>query len=183
LLERYRGLGTYVQKKKVEQPTQQLTSFSEYMQSLGYATSSKIVQHAKVGASAKVASELKIEVNEEVHLVVRVRYADNVPSALETAYFPFKLFPDLKEEHLKESFYDYAENSLTAHILYANQTIESTLADVRESELLETEIGAPLLLTKQTTYLSNETAIEYVRCFYRADMFKFKLQLERKTIT
>ncbi|MGL4820575.1 MAG: GntR family transcriptional regulator [Bacilli bacterium] len=182
LLERYRGLGTFVQKKKVEQPTQQLTSFTEYMQSLGYTTSSKIVTHSIVEATEKIAKELNLQEDRQVHLVVRVRFANDVPSALETAYFPYTLFPRLNESHLKNSFYRYAENNLGHKILYANQTIESTLADVQESKLLDTAIGAPLLLTKQTTYLSNGSPIEYVHCLYRADMFKFKLSLQRNTI-
>ncbi|MGL4820553.1 MAG: GntR family transcriptional regulator [Bacilli bacterium] len=183
MLERYRGLGTYVTKKKVEQPTKALTSYTEYMQSLGYRTSSQIVEYSVAKASERVAKELAVLPETAVHRVVRVRYANEEPCAIETAYFPFVLFPHLNEEHLKNSFYAYAEKTLGHRIHHADQSIEATVADEQEAELLDTSVGVPLLLTKQTTSMDNRQPIEYVHCVYRADLFKFKVHLLRETLT
>lgn len=181
LLYRKKGKGTFVVEKKFEQSLQGLTSFSEDMQARGYVPSNKLISFQLTPANKSVAKSLQLNTGDQVYEIKRVRLANDEPVAIEIIYTPQKIVGNVREQDVATSFYTFIENNLQFSIKHGDQVIESALANSFETRYLHLLKGDPVLLMHRITYLNNEseTPLEYVRSAYRADKYKFKLQMNR----
>ncbi|CRK81451.1 GntR family transcriptional regulator [Neobacillus massiliamazoniensis] len=178
-LYRQKGRGTFVNKKKVEQELQGMTSFTEDMVSRGMTPSSKLLSFDRIPADSKIAEELFIAENDSVYKIKRIRLADGAPMALETAYIPVRIVPGLTEENSNQSLYRYIEENLSLSISEARQEIEASIAGVKEAEDLAIEEGAPILFIVRTSYLGDGTPFELVKSSFRADRYRFVHTMKR----
>lgn len=179
-LYRKKGTGTFVNKRKVEQVLQGLTSFTEDMIERGFTPSSEILSYTKVPASRSVALHLEIGQEEPVLQIERIRLADGVPMALETTYMPFDLAKDLTKEQAEDSIYRYIEEKLSLTIDEARQELEAVVANADDAKYLHIEQGSPVLRIMRITYLEDGTPFEYVKSSFRADRYRFYTQLKRQ---
>ncbi len=181
LLYRQKGKGTFVAKKKFEQDLSGLTSFNEDMRNLGLTPSNKVLSFKLISGDKRVIEQLKVSNNEPIYEIKRIRLANDEPVALETVYTPQKIVGKMTEEDIAESFYEHLENNLHLKIAYGKQTIEAALANEQEIKHLRIETGDPVLLMRRTSYLADEpeTPVEFVKSTYRADKYKFHLQMKR----
>jgi GntR family transcriptional regulator len=180
LLTRIKGKGTFVAEKKIEQPLMKLTGFSEDMRMRGIEPGSKLISFKVVDAEDGVAKQLGIEPGAEVYQISRLRLGDGDPMAYEVSYLIKDRLPGLSEKHLEGSLYDYIEKSLGLAIHRARQTIEPSFATKLEAELLTIDEGAPVLLLERTTFLSDDSTVEYVKSVYRGDRYKFITEMKRE---
>lgn len=178
-LYRKKGTGTFVSERKVEQVLQCLTSFSEDMLERGFQPSSEILSYETIPASQSVATKLHIEAGQKVLKIVRIRLADQVPMARETAYMPAHLTDGLTKELAKDSIYQFIENHLSLQIDEAYQELEAVAANELDAKYLEIEKGSPILRISRVTYLVNQLPFEYVKSSFRADRYRFYHHLKR----
>lgn len=178
-LYREKGKGTFVAKKKIEQPLIGLTSFTEDMKARGMVPESRLIEFDIIPADATVAHNLELNDGDTVYKISRVRLADNVPMAVETSCIPTKLVQGLTESIVDRSVYDYIENTLNLKIDYATQTVESALVRENERRLLKINENVPIMLIQRNTFLEGGTPIEYVKSSYRADRYKFIVHMSR----
>lgn len=181
LLYRQKGKGTFVAEKKFEQNLQGLTSFSEDMQTRGLTPSNQLISFQLIQADQVIAKSLQLNIDEAVYEIKRIRLANDVPIAVEIIHTPQKVTGDLVEENFTSSFYKFIEDNLRFSIKHGDQVIESALANSFEIQHLNLKKGDPVLLMQRITYLNDEkeTPLEYVYSAYRADKYKFKLQMNR----
>jgi GntR family transcriptional regulator len=179
LLYRVQGRGTFVAEKKFEQTLRGLTSFSEDMLGRGMTPSSQLLDFKIIPANAQITSDLGLKENEQVYEIKRIRLADNVPMALETTYIPVQLVEGLTEDVLNQSLYQFIEQKMGVTIHYATQAIEASIADSLEAEYLHIKKGAPILSIQRNTLLEDGTPVETVRSVYRADRYKFMIDMVR----
>lgn len=178
-LNRKKGRGTFVSKKKVEQELQGMTSFTEDMLSRGMKPSSKLLSFKIIQADKKTALDLKINENDPIYKIKRIRLADGAPMALETAYIPVNIVPGLTEENSNLSLYQYIEEHLSLSISEATQEIEASIADVHTAEPLGIEEGEPILFIVRIAYLQDGTPFELVKSSFRADRYRFIATMKR----
>jgi GntR family transcriptional regulator len=178
-LVRQKGRGTFVNKKKVEQELQGMTSFTEDMLSRGLEPSSKLLSFEIIQADHKTAHELKIGVDHDIYKIKRIRLANSEPMALETAYIPVHLVPGLTEENSNQSLYHYIEENLSLSISEATQEIEASIATKSESLPLTIEEGDPILLINRISFLQDGTPFELVKSTFRADRYRFTHTMKR----
>lgn len=179
-LYRQQGKGTFVNIKKVEQQLEGMTGFTEDMVERGFIPGSRLISFEIIEASQHVAAQLGLIDQNSVYKIKRVRLANSLPIALETAYLPVHLFKDLTEETIRHSLYKYIEETLSLEISEATQEIEAATAKEAEIRHLEVETGTPILLIRRTSCLKNKTPFEYVKTAYRADRYKFVHTMQRK---
>ncbi len=178
-LMRRRGKGTYVAVKKIEQALKGLTSFSEDMRSRGMEPATKVIHFDILPAPARIGEQLKLKEGEEVYEIKRVRLADNRPMALETMYISRALVPDLREEKVIGSIYEFIEKDKKMKISSGKQVLEASVARKAESEILDIKEGAPVLMIQRNSFLADGTPLEVVKSVYRGDRYKFSMDLER----
>ncbi|UYY99230.1 GntR family transcriptional regulator [Peribacillus frigoritolerans] len=178
-LYRQKGRGTFVADKKLEQQLNGLTSFTEDMKARGLNPSSKLLSFEIIPADKKIASELHISLYAPVYEIKRIRLADDVPMALETVYMSANLIKGLTEEIINLSLYQYVENYVKLKIDYASQTLESSIASELEVTHLAIPKQSPILFIQRNTFLIDGTPLEYVKSAYRADRYKFTINISR----
>ncbi|WP_318503771.1 GntR family transcriptional regulator [Bacillus sp. T3] len=178
-LHRLQGKGTFVSERKIEQTLQGLTSFTEDMKARGLEPGSKLVHFEIIPATSVIAKQLSIQEYGPVYEMKRIRLADGVPMALETNYISANLIKGLTEQIVNQSLYAYIENHLNLRIDYATQVIESSIASELEANNLQIKKGAPVMLIQRNTFLSDGTPVELVKSIYRADRYKFMIQMKR----
>jgi GntR family transcriptional regulator len=178
-LKRQKGRGTFVNKKKVEQELQGMTSFTEDMLSRGLSPSSTLLSFQIILADKKIALKLRIKENDHVYKIKRIRLADGAPMALETAYIPVEIVPGLTEENSNLSLYQYIEENLSLSISEATQEIEASIAGSLDAQTMEINIGDPVLLIERISYLQNGTPFELVKSTFRADRYRFIHTMKR----
>ena len=89
----------------------------------------------------------------------RVRLADDMPIAIEHAYYPPDIGLELEKRDLTSIImYRVFESDLGLDIKEASQTISATRADAFSAELLGVEVGSPLLSMQRLTTSRRRTA-------------------------
>lgn len=179
-LFREKGKGTFVTSQKFEQNLQGLTSFTEDMKARNLIPGSKLLHFEIYPADEDIKAKLSLEDDELIYKIKRLRLANDEPIAVETSYLPVKLVPGLTPEILASSIYTYIEKDLQLTIGHASQTVEAAIVDAEDQQHLNINKGVPVLLIQRETFLENGTPLELVRSSYRADRYKFKIDIERK---
>ncbi|MCP8617332.1 GntR family transcriptional regulator [Salirhabdus salicampi] len=178
LLYREKGKGTFIAHQKIQQPLEGLTSFTEDMKKRGMTPGNRLLHFRKVQVKQSIAEKLKLELNEQVYEIERIRLADETPMAFETLYLPVSLLQDLPKEILHHSLYQYIEK-LGLTIGNAQQIIEASTATEREANILGIEEEAPVLKIERQTFLKNGQPLEVVRSIYRSDRYQFVTNMKR----
>jgi GntR family transcriptional regulator len=176
------GKGTFVAEPKIDQQLRALTGFSQDVRARGSRPGSRVLEARVVPATPDVAAALRVPPDTEVILLSRVRLADDVPLAVETAFLPFARFPGLlRHDFSVESLYNVLEAEFGLQLTQAEQSIEAALAGAREIELLQLIPPAAVLKMQRLTLNGDGEPIEYVLSSYRGDRYKFRSTLQPRT--
>jgi GntR family transcriptional regulator len=101
--------------------------------------------------------------------------------ALETLYVPAALVPGLTRERLEDSsFYDLLERDYGVVISNGTQSIEPTVTNEEESELLGVPLHSPAFLFERTSRSEAGDTVEFVRSLYRGDRYRLVAELSQR---
>lgn len=175
-LYRVAARGTFVAPAKLDVPMR-VTSFSEDMRSRGMRPGSAMLGMKTATASPEVAQALALPRDGQVHVIERLRTADDQPMAIERAQIAAHRVPGLfAHDLLGGSLYEILEREFGLVVDGAEQEVEAGTVDRDDAELLEVPQGAPVLhLTRRS--FSGGTPIEHVRSTYRGDRFRLHAKL------
>jgi GntR family transcriptional regulator len=176
-LVRRQGSGTYVAEPKVSWPLR-MTSFTEQANAAGRAASTELIDAQRERAGDEIAERLGVRPGAAVHRIERLRLVDEVPMALEMSHLPAARFPGLAR-HLRrsDSLYRVLRDEYGVVPVSAEETIETASATPREAGLLDTEVGAPILMLSRHSFDADGTPVEWVRSWYRGDRYRFVTRL------
>ncbi len=179
LLYRRHGVGTFVALPHLDRDHTRLTSYLESARQEGLATAVQVLTAEVIPAKRKVALELKLNEGELVIRVKTLRYISGVPVTLHDAYIPYKLFPQLLQEDLKNKHLWDIFESYGFRVKRAVQRLEAREADEVSAALLEVDEGSPILYKERTVYLDNGTPVEFTYCYNRGDRYRLTVVLDR----
>jgi GntR family transcriptional regulator len=164
--------GTFVAQPKVEQDLTRLAGFSEQLRRHGMVAGARVLFASQRPAGPAAAAALRVDKNDPVYEVQRVRLADGKPIVLERSLFPAGRFPGLLDLRLDGSLYELLEVRYGLRPHRAKESLEPVTARVREAEALEVAEGAPLMLVERTAYARSGEPLEYARDLFRGDRTK-----------
>ncbi len=151
---------------------QELRGFSEEMRRRGLVPSARLLSSEIVKAKGEVAQALRLDEGESVYTIRRLRLVNNEPMAVVTSYLPARIFPGIDKHNLEtQSLYAVVENIYKRKLNWAEESIGAVAAKEEEGFILETPMGSPLLLIRETTFDSERVAIEYSRSLLRGDRY------------
>lgn len=180
LIYREQGKGTFVSIVKVNREISQLKGFTEQMLENGVISKTKILSFKVIEATKKYKFELRMPENKnKIIEIKRLRFSAEQPVAIETAWLPYYLFNGMTKDIIEDkSLYEIFREKYGYHPDKAKQTIEPTMLNGYESKLLNQENSALALIFRRTTYLEDETPIEYTKAIYRSDKYKYQIILK-----
>jgi GntR family transcriptional regulator len=176
-LDRRHGSGTYVTEPKIAQPLT-LTSFSEEMRRRGMVPGSRTLELTITTAGARLAHRLAVSPEARLVRVKRLRLADAMPMAMEVLHVPEVLVPGLtRADFENHSFYELLQERYDIVITSGTQTIEPTVTNEEESEVLGVPLHTPAFLFERTTVSESGRIVEFVRSIYRGDRYRLVADL------
>ena len=90
------------------------------------------------------------------------------------------MYPVLKEDNFKQSFYDFVEQTLNFKIRNSESSIEARSLSEKVADILHQSVGEPTLYMSSVTYLENGRAFVYTRQYFHANRFRFRNKYCRK---
>ena len=180
-LIRKQGVGTFVQAPHIYRQLSKLTTFTEELQQFGYyGLTSRILVLKTFKAHRTLAEQLGISAGEPVHRMKRIKYAEQLPLAVQTVDIPVKYVKEFRKEDLENGMSVYAAaGPISNDIEWAKQSIDAVRAPLCYAKWLEVEPGSPLFKVTRQTYLSDGRPLDFVRMYYRADRYTFQVNLYR----
>src|SRR6266850_3267092 len=176
-LDRRHGSGTYITEPKIAQPLT-LTSFSDEMRRRGMVPGSRTLELTTTPAGARLARRLQVSPAEPLVRIKRLRLADAQPMAMEVLHVPQALVPGLTKADLENhSFYELLQERYAIVITSGTQTIEPTVTNEEESEVLGVPLHTPAFLFERTTVAESGRMVEFVRSIYRGDRYRLVAEL------
>ncbi|MDQ1714634.1 MAG: GntR family transcriptional regulator, N-acetylglucosamine utilization regulator [Frankiaceae bacterium] len=180
-LYRVAGRGTFVSRPKMELQVR-LASFTEDMRTRGMQSGSTTIALERVVATPHLARELEITVGETVVRIERLRFADDIPMALEVVYLPERVVPTLQQSDLAgTSLYLLLAEKYGVVLTWGEQSIEAGSADATTAGLLQISTGGVVLRMRRHSY-SDDVRVEYAQSMYRADRYKLWVPLTKPAL-
>lgn len=174
------GKGTFVAKRKVAQDITRLEGFSEAMSEHGYQTFNKVLSIKYIPANPEVASKLRVEDGTEICEIRRLRYLSGEPVSLDVTYISREIGLKLEKADLAtRDIFAIFENDLDIPLSGAELEIEATTADLKLAAALGIKRGAPVLRVDRLTF-SDSQPVDYEHLYYRANMFRYKITIDRR---
>ncbi|NOK60418.1 MAG: DNA-binding transcriptional regulator, GntR family [Chloroflexi bacterium AL-W] len=181
LLERRRGVGTYVAQPKIRHHLGSFSGFSERMKRAGHAPSTHLIEHSifEDEADSEIHAKLHVAASAPLLRMVRLRLADEEPIMLETVYLPITRLPGLMPEQLaNQSLYHVLHTHYNIVICRLCETLEPVVLTPSDAQLLGTEPGLPAMLTTITTFNQNNQPTEYTLSLVRGDRCQYFIEMQ-----
>jgi len=178
-LERIKGKGTFITRKKINQDYLLLIkSFNDEMHTKGLPHKTKVLEFAPATANEHVSTMLRVPPGSDLIKLFRVRSVNNEPIVIVDTFLPAGLFPNLLERDLEnDSLYRLVEEVYGRRIKRSSRTVEAIKADEFIAGLLRIPKGNPVQAIESVSYLHDETPFEYTKAYYRGDRNKFTFEL------
>lgn len=174
ILSRRRGSGTFVIGARVEKSFSNLSSFSEDMISRGRQPSSKWIGRVTGAVTPEEALSLGLSPGSTVHRFTRIRYADGMSMALESATIPGYCLASV--DLVQDSLYDALE-AAGHRPVRALQRLRAVASTADQAEALQIPVGEPGLFIERRGFLADGRAAEFTQSFYRGDAYDVVAEL------
>lgn len=174
LLSRRRGAGTFVTAPRVEKNFSRLTSFSEDMISRGRRPHSVWVSKAEGAVTPEESLSLGLSPGTSVYRFHRIRYADDMPMALEYATVPAYCLAS--PEAVGVSLYDALEAA--GHLpVRALQRLRAVNFSADHAAMLGVAPGDAGLFIERRGFLADGRTAEFTHSYYRGDAYDLVAEL------
>jgi GntR family transcriptional regulator len=173
LLVRRQGSGTFV-SNRVEKNFSKLTSFSEDMRARGRKPRSVWLNRAPGTVTPEESLPLRSSPGTPVYRFNRIRYADEVPMALEYATVLAFCLPSI--DAVESSLYEALERTGNRPVR-ALQRLRAVLFTAEQAKLLKAQEKDAGLLVERLGFLKDGRAVEFSQSFYRGDIYDFVAEL------
>jgi len=145
LLIRKQGKGTFVNIEKLSRGISGIQSFTEMCREIGCTPGAKVIKCVIEDANEKDIELLELEHNSKIIVIERIRYADNVPVALEVSRLPERFSFMLDEDLNDTSMFTILSEKHNIAFINPRKTIELVFATYEMSRYLNLSQGYPLL--------------------------------------
>src|SRR5208337_1951312 len=184
LISRHSGRGSFVLAPRIEQPVNELASFSEDMRRRGLRASYATFAAAEGQATAEVAEALGLDEGDLAFRIDRLCLADDVPIGMSQSWLaPWVVAggrAPAPEDLDAGSLYAWLDEVCGVRIAGAKEFIEAAIADTTMGRRLEVAPGSPLLVARRRSHADDGRPVEYAVMHYRADRYRFIIDLARR---
>jgi len=182
LLVRLQGKGTFVSSDHaIVQGPPELTSFTQDMEARGWHGTARVLALRTERAATRVATKLGLSTGAPVSIIRRVRLADGLPVAIQTAHLPALLFPELERyDFSRESLYGVLERVYGVRPAHATEIYHAGKVGQAEADPLDVEVGSPAFHVERVASDSTDRRIELVDSVIRGDRWTLVLRLSAR---
>jgi GntR family transcriptional regulator len=182
LITKVKGVGAFANGRKLGTAfLQRVGGFHDEMASLGRRVTSRTLFQVLDSADAEAAFALNLPLNAPVIRFDRLRYVNRDPAQIVWTTLPHARFKGLESMDLTDkSLYEVLRTNYACAPFNGRRSIECRIAHPREADLLEISHGSAVIIMRSITFDSDGLPFELWNATYRADMFKFEVELTSK---
>jgi GntR family transcriptional regulator len=178
LLVRQHGRGTFTAPQKVTQEMTGTTTNALAVPPAEGEWTSHVVSFGATAAGPARGARLRLDPADPVLRVVRVRFVDGEPMSIERLELPARLVAGLRPEDMESgNFYHLLRDRFQVTVTDAVQTVEPTVANPEQADLLDCPVYAPLLQIERVTRDVLGRTVEYAHSVYRGDRYRITSKL------
>ncbi len=180
LIVRQSGRGSIVLTPRVEQPVNQLASFSDDMKRRGLRASYATFGAGPQRSSPEASAALGLAQGAQAFHISRLLLADDEPIGMSESWIAPSVLgdhPPTADELDRGSLYVWLARRHGVHIQGAQEYIEAAVADAAMARRLDIDPGFPVLVARRRSWTDGGTPVEYAVMHYRADRYRFKIDL------
>jgi GntR family transcriptional regulator len=148
-------------------------SFSEDTRSKGLEPSSIILQTESILADEHIASHLKINANDPIFVLKRIRLSNNTPVVVEIAHIPLTSFPNFGDHEISNSIFQIFRGVYGVTPAWTDNQIQAIPASDEIASHLQIHLNDPVLKITCTDYTDSFMVIEYVVSYYCGNSYTF----------
>ena len=173
--ERKQGKGTFVKSLKHTRDIRKLEGFSDSCLRQGIQPGGQMLENRQVLLSDKLCASLGQPAGSQGILISRLRFADQVPVAIEKNYFPMCYLSLLGQRFDNNSLFQYLKEQEHVTVSRADKRIELCRATSEEGALLQVPSGTPMLFVKSVTYDQSGTPLYVGTQVMNGEQFSLQL--------
>ncbi len=179
LLEKQKGVGTFVKRTTTLHPIHRLgkmTSFVDDFEMNHVDIEDIITAKDIIKAPSGLAEKLMIETGAKIIMLERIRIADKTPFLLERQFYSYEKFSGLMEMEIKGSMYKLLTENFNADLHHSIQTIKAVKPAKEIAQRLQISRAIPCIMLESLAYTSGDICIEILRSYYRGDRYVFTVE-------
>jgi len=177
ILKRVQGRGTFVAEPKLEQELHRVYSFAQHMRSMGLEHEDRIIQRELLVAPLLIADKLGVAIGEKLIHLQRLRSLNGRPMMINNSYLPYALCPELLQDDIGFSLYQYLADTYGIVLSRSKDTLECIKADPAVAYHLKVEKDTPLMYLERVAYTKNELPAQLEQVYIRGDAIRFRVNL------
>lgn len=184
LVVRNQGQGTFVAKSRIESSLLGFFSISEALKADGRLVSTRVINGEIAVPDTDEATALQSAPGAKVFRIMRLRFVDGEPYALETSALEASRFPGLRDYDFgARSLYDVLAREYGTQLVRARETLAPVMLSAEQAHLLEVGTDQPALRLTRTTFDRNNVATESSMALIRGDRCQllFELWADQRT--
>ncbi len=174
-MEKKKGRGTFVKRRKIEEQLPVLKSFTEEM--AGMDAGKEVISAEYTQPSPAIKARLNLAADETVFSLKRLMLVEGRPLGILHSYIPARFKLRLDEDYSK-SLYRILEK-IGVRLKDADQTIEASMSDKEQTRLMGQKKSFSTLVIRRLAYSVNGEVVEYVKGVYHGDRYRYTCRLTR----
>lgn len=178
LVKREKGRGTFVESPHFLQ--RNIRSFTDTLREQGYEPSTKIIELSTIYSLKDISIMLNEPTNTHFFKIKRLRFADNIPVALETVYIPKYRCENINNYNLQGSLYEIFETNYQYIIQNISCKIDAILSNKAMMKLFNSSKPITLLKVEGINYMINGECLFYEESYYRSNIYKYQVDIFRR---
>ncbi len=178
LVERIPGRGTFAVAPPAHRHADRLMAFSHEMERMGRTPSSRVLAREIRPSTAVEAGALGLQPTEPVVELRRLRLADGIPIAVETAILVRRTADIVMAADLEAGSLHEALARAGLHLRRGHATISAEAATPDDVRLLDMERDAPLLVERRIIADTQGRPIEWTESRYPGDRYALDVRFE-----
>lgn len=126
-------------------------------------------------APEKIARLFDLPSDHDFYFTELVRVTNREPFIIALVYIPFSKTLEITADDFIEygSAINLLEERFGVSIVGASRSLEAVLCNHHEADLLQIEVGAPLLMTDTIVYNDMGTPVYFAKSKYRSDLYQY----------
>jgi GntR family transcriptional regulator len=175
LIERHRGRGSFVAETRLEH-SKPFLSFEEEMLARGATTAIKLLDMRTESAEGKVAENLGLAEGTPVVVLERLRFVNRQVVGYEIRYLPQQVGAALTADEIhNQPLVPALRRILGKPRTRLNLKVTASTAQRKEAQVLETKVGAPVLVREHIWYFEPEGPMQYGKSIFRGDRYQMSV--------
>ncbi len=164
-----KNINNYILHSKYES---RMHGFKVNSQHLDYQN--KIKRFKIIKATKFLSENLKVTVGTKVYEIIRIRIINGIITQYERTYMPVALFPNLSQEHILDSIYNYILHDCQYKIDYTHDLVSCKNANEIDKYYLNLSQQCALGTLEQIGFLDSQEIFQYTYCVFLPEYFYFK---------